>query len=105
LPLLDAWVAAQSSAPAGRGPRRRPSSPSLAAPDRSPLETHLPVLNLALCAVLLLLGLLARRGGEAPGPEYLPAVAYGAVLAAKVVMGEVDPERELTGLTYEYKGA
>lgn len=35
----------------------------------------------------------------------LPAVVYAVVVAAKLVMSSVDPERDLTGLKYENKGA
>ncbi|KAI1855150.1 hypothetical protein JX266_000015 [Neoarthrinium moseri] len=84
-----------------------------------PLGTWLPYLNLGLCALLVLMGLLgagtaAGRGaaaGAVPrswghvGLPYLPAVIYAVVLLANVVMGGVDPERELSGLKYEYKGA
>jgi hypothetical protein len=32
-------------------------------------------------------------------------VVYGVVLLAKMVMASVDPESELSGLKYQYKGA
>jgi hypothetical protein len=35
----------------------------------------------------------------------LPGVVYASVVGAKVVMAGVDPERELRGLKYDYKGA
>jgi hypothetical protein len=35
----------------------------------------------------------------------LPGVVYAVVVGAKVVMAGVDPERELRGLRYSYKGA
>jgi hypothetical protein len=35
----------------------------------------------------------------------LPGVVYAVVVGAKVMMAEVDPERELTKLKYGYKGA
>jgi hypothetical protein len=35
----------------------------------------------------------------------LPGVVYASVIGAKVVMAGVDPERELRGLKYDYKGA
>ncbi|KAI5928300.1 hypothetical protein F4810DRAFT_188196 [Camillea tinctor] len=78
---------------------------------RSPLQQYLPFLNAALCAVLVLIGLLSpaaenrQRYWGHVGLENLPAVVYVVVLAAKMVMGSVDPERELTGLKYGYKGA
>ncbi|KAJ9141880.1 hypothetical protein NKR23_g7502 [Pleurostoma richardsiae] len=91
-----------SRAGAGRG-EREGGKPS------SPLEQHLPYLNLALCGVLVLAGLLTGRGKGAGAlgalGNYLPAAVYGVVLLAKTVMAGVDPEAELGGLKYEYKGA
>ncbi|KAK2607429.1 hypothetical protein N8I77_006101 [Diaporthe amygdali] len=100
--------------------RRRASSFSLA-PQRSPLERHLPLLNVGLCAVLVLYGLLVqRRGGSSEhydrdedhrqhfgwlGLGNLPAIVYAVVIVAKLLMANVDPERELTALKYDYKGA
>ncbi|KAI1497397.1 hypothetical protein F5X99DRAFT_24424 [Biscogniauxia marginata] len=79
---------------------------------RSPLEQYLPFLNVALCAVLVLTGALSGAGRSAATDRWghvglgnLPAVVYAVVLAAKMVMGGVDPERELAGLRYDYKGA
>ncbi|KAK4122645.1 hypothetical protein N657DRAFT_691147 [Parathielavia appendiculata] len=83
--------------------------------NKSPLELHLPRLNLALASLSLLTGILERgdqvsssitTGGVNPlllGA--LPGVVYGSVVGAKVVMAGVDPERELSGLKYAYKGA
>ncbi|KAI1093446.1 hypothetical protein F5B19DRAFT_450346 [Rostrohypoxylon terebratum] len=76
----------------------------------SPLARYLPYLNLGLCAVLVLTGLLTKSGASQGhwghvGLNNLPAVVYGVVLIAKMVMGSVDPERELSALRYEYKGA
>ncbi|KAL1850200.1 hypothetical protein Daus18300_013000 [Diaporthe australafricana] len=100
--------------------RRRASSFSLA-PQKSPLEKHLPLLNVGLCAVLILYGLLVqRRGGSSDhydrdedhsqhfgwlGLGNLPAIVYAVVLVAKLLMANVDPERELTALKYDFKGA
>lgn len=39
------------------------------------------------------------------GMGYLPLFVYLVVLLSKVVMSSVDPEKELTALKYEYKGA
>lgn len=39
------------------------------------------------------------------GFGWLPLGVCGTVLLAKVVMGSVDPEAELGGLRYEFKGA
>ncbi|KAH8899535.1 hypothetical protein GQ53DRAFT_802053, partial [Thozetella sp. PMI_491] len=116
IPLLDAWSRADESGGAGVGlskntrTRRRTSSFSASAiVHRSPLETWLPVLNVGLCALLVLMGLLLKRRDGAPsnigiGIGNLPAIVYGVVLVAKMVMASVDPERELGGLRYEYKG-
>ncbi|KAI6756653.1 hypothetical protein HG530_011251 [Fusarium avenaceum] len=40
-----------------------------------------------------------------PGMGYLPLVVYGIILVSKMVMGSVDPEKELSSLKYDYKGA
>lgn len=63
-------------------------------------------MNLALSAVLALLGLVFR-GREFVwwGFAWLPGFVYGVVLLAKVVMGSVNPEMELGSLRYEFKGA
>ncbi|UNI20364.1 hypothetical protein JDV02_006458 [Purpureocillium takamizusanense] len=74
----------------------------------SPLDMYLPYLNLVLVAMVALLGLVAGRGpGEfgVVGIGNLPALVYVVVLIAKVVMGSVDPERELSALKYRFKGA
>lgn len=39
------------------------------------------------------------------GMGYLPGVVYGASLLAKAMMASVDPEKELSGLKYGYRGA
>ncbi|OIW27524.1 hypothetical protein CONLIGDRAFT_435880 [Coniochaeta ligniaria NRRL 30616] len=90
--------------------RRRASSFSVAAHaglHRTPLETWLPYLNLGLCGVLFVIGILksAKNGGGSLIADLLPGVVYAVVLAAKMVMGGVDPEGELGGLRYEFKGA
>ncbi|KAI1210332.1 uncharacterized protein F4807DRAFT_60824 [Annulohypoxylon truncatum] len=76
----------------------------------SPLARYLPYLNVGLCAVLVVAGLVTRSGASQGhwghvGLNNLPAIVYGVVLLAKMVMGSVDPERELSALKYEYKGA
>lgn len=77
--------------------------------ERSPLETYLPYLNGGLVVVLALMGLVTGRGAGGGfawiGRGNLPGIVYGVVLVAKVVMGSVDPERELSPLKYEYRGA
>lgn len=92
--------------------RRRRASSFSVAPQKSPLERHLPLLNVGLCAVLVLYGLLVRRRGEGASEHFgwlglgnLPAIVYAVVIVAKLLMANVDPERELTALRYDYKGA
>ncbi|KAF4467301.1 hypothetical protein FALBO_5836 [Fusarium albosuccineum] len=92
--------------PRGR-PRQRRSSFSYVE-RRSPLEMYLPYLNLGLGLILILMAwTVGRSRSEAvwPGMGYLPLVVYVVVLLAKTVMGSVDPEKELSALKYEYKGA
>lgn len=105
-----------------RRQRRRRASSFSVAPQKSPLEKHLPLLNVGLCAVLVLYGLLVQRRGGGISEHYdhnedqrqhfgwlglgnLPAIVYAVVIVAKLVMANVDPERELTALKYDYKGA
>lgn len=105
-----------------RRQRRRRASSFSVAPQKSPLEKHLPLLNVGLCAVLVLYGLLVQRRGGGTSEHYdhnedqrqhfgwlglgnLPAIVYAVVIVAKLVMANVDPERELTALKYDYKGA
>ncbi|EEY17558.1 conserved hypothetical protein [Verticillium alfalfae VaMs.102] len=59
---------------------------------------------MGLCAVVALAGAFSR-GKESGLLGYWPAVVYTVVLIAKVVMGSVDPEGELSALKYDYKGA
>ncbi|KAI0161390.1 hypothetical protein GGR57DRAFT_355819 [Xylariaceae sp. FL1272] len=118
--LLDAWVKSASPQPTDQIPtganaqrRRRLSGTNTQifwSQHRSPLEAYLPFLNLGLCAVLILTGLLSPKRVQEQhwghvGLANLPAVVYAVVLIAKMVMGSVDPERELAALRYEYKGA
>ncbi|KAK4162283.1 hypothetical protein QBC43DRAFT_322185 [Cladorrhinum sp. PSN259] len=75
---------------------------------KGPLERYLPFLNLGLVVLAGLNGLLEQRvkgthNGVLLG--VLPGVVYGVVVGAKVMMASVDPERELKGLKYRYKGA
>ncbi|KAJ6787000.1 hypothetical protein PWT90_07425 [Aphanocladium album] len=92
-----------------------------AAGARSPLDQNLPYLNALLAALLAFWGgavaYRARHFDGAPAVEdgggalawpimcNLPAGVYGVVLLAKVVMAGVDPEKELSALRYDYKGA
>ncbi|KAG5919030.1 hypothetical protein E4U42_006624, partial [Claviceps africana] len=81
--------------------------------DTSPLEMYLPYLNGALVVLLALMGLMTDRGADGGGGGdfawigrgNLPGIVYGIVLLAKVVMAGVDPERELSPLKYDYRGA
>lgn len=69
---------------------------------------YLPYLNLGLGVVLVLMGWVVGRVKERDvwtGMGWLPLVVYLVVLVAKMVMGSVDPEKELTALRYDYKGA
>lgn len=120
----DSAIASGSgSGPSGMGTlnqrrrRRRTNSLSYVVP-KSPLEKHLPYLNIGLCVILILSGVLANRVGSAEDGEShhrhqfgwlglgnLPGIVYGVVIIAKMVMASVDPERELQKLRYEYKGA
>ncbi|KAF2970408.1 hypothetical protein GQX73_g3135 [Xylaria multiplex] len=126
---LDAWVGSGDAAEASGntthplGPiganaqrRRRASAGGSrfflwAQRHRSPLEQYLPFLNVAICGLLVLAGLLSPRRSAAAqhwghiGLANLPAVIYAVVLIAKTLMGSIDPEKELSALRYEYKGA
>ena len=71
-----------------------------------PIETYLPYLNIMLSMILGLLGMVARGKEELwMGFAWLPGVVYAAVLGGKWVMGSVNPEVELGGLRYGFKGA
>ena len=77
--------------------------------DDGPIAQYLPYLNLGLCIVLGLLGMVASGSSKGDslwwGFGWLPAGVYVVVLLAKYVMGSVDPEGELGGLRYGFKGA
>lgn len=93
-----------------RGTRRRvaalSTAPSLPVGPPSPLEAYLPYLNVLLTLTLAILGAVVGDAWKGwIGLGSLPGWVYVAVLAAKVIMGSVDPERELSSLRYEYKGA
>ncbi|KAF3011495.1 hypothetical protein E8E14_007382 [Neopestalotiopsis sp. 37M] len=99
-----------------RRDRRQSFSVTAAVPmaeTRSPLAVWLPYLNLALCGLLVLAGLVgtsSSRSGSGGSWGHvslanMPGVVYLVVLLAKVVMGGVDPEKELSGLKYDFKGA
>ncbi|KAG7143781.1 hypothetical protein HYQ45_000057 [Verticillium longisporum] len=100
LRVVDDWL---RPAAARRERQRRGAAPFVLS-EGGPLDTYLPLLNLGLCAVVALTGAFSR--GKASGLlGYWPAVVYTVVLIAKVVMGSVDPEGELSALKYDYKGA
>ena len=109
LAALDGWVAGGSRDSSSNSNTLAAARRQHQRTARSPLELYLPCLNAALCGVLALAGLAGHRGqGRGHAALLLgclPAAVYAAVLAAKAVMGSVDPERELGALRYEYKGA
>jgi hypothetical protein len=79
---------------------------------KSPLEAYLPWLNAGLAVLALLTGLLQRvkLGPQATGVNplllgALPGVVLAVIVGAKVAMAGIDPERELSGFKYGYKGA
>ncbi|KAK3943506.1 hypothetical protein QBC46DRAFT_377277 [Diplogelasinospora grovesii] len=72
---------------------------------KTPLEQWLPYMNGVLAVVVMLFGLLkAQSHTTTYGLGNLPAIIYAIVIIAKLVMASVDPERELSGLRYEFKG-
>ncbi|KAH6621006.1 hypothetical protein B0J18DRAFT_457596 [Chaetomium sp. MPI-SDFR-AT-0129] len=90
----------------------------------SPLTRYLPFLNIALALLTLLSAflqhLVRQRQQQAQNPDHtnnssggvnplllgaLPGIVYAVTIGAKMVMASVDPERELSGLKYRYKGA
>ncbi|KND94164.1 hypothetical protein TOPH_00862 [Tolypocladium ophioglossoides CBS 100239] len=113
---LDAWSRRDDVAAARRNAgvwlrqrqrRHRQGAPALD-DGRSPLDLYLPYLNVGLAAVLVLLGTATDRATGSfgwVGIGNLPAIVYAVVLASKVVMGSVDPEKELSALKYQYRGA
>lgn len=76
---------------------------------RSPIDTHLPYLNAGLVIMLGLMELVtSMKPSTGPfwfGMGYLPGIVFGVVTLSKFLMAGVDPEKELTGLRYEYRGA
>ncbi|KAJ1338004.1 hypothetical protein MN608_00862 [Microdochium nivale] len=101
---------------AARRKRRRSSASSFAVwfpSQKTPLELYLPYLNAGLSIALVLMS-AARSFSSSKGSSLswgdfglgnLPAIVYAVVLLAKVVMGSVDPEKELSALRYQYMGA
>ena len=74
--------------------------------DKGPVLQYLPYMNAGLCVLLGILGLVFR-GREVVwwGFGWLPGLVWAIILVAKVVMRSVNPEAELGGLRYEFKGA
>ncbi|KAH6688304.1 hypothetical protein F5X68DRAFT_78976 [Plectosphaerella plurivora] len=107
-PLLDRLVQpARSRSEAALRAQRQKAAPFLPAED-SPLAQYLPYLNLLLCAFVMLAGWAAGSTDAHYGwigLGNLPALIYAIVVGAKMIMGSVDPEGELGGLKYDYKGA
>ncbi|KFA68664.1 hypothetical protein S40285_02647 [Stachybotrys chlorohalonatus IBT 40285] len=103
---LDAWIRGADVKPGANTSRLLPRG---LGDSGSPLQTYLPYLNVALVLVVALMGL--RHGPTAApivgwvGTGNLPVLIHVAILAANLMMGSVDPERELSGLRYQYKGA
>jgi hypothetical protein len=86
-------------------PSRRQFSQTLGL-DEGPIRQYLPYLNFGLSGFLVLLWLVVSRKIELwAGFGWLPVGVYGVVLLAKWMMGSVDPEGELGGLRYGFKGA
>ncbi|KAH6885788.1 hypothetical protein B0T10DRAFT_84610 [Thelonectria olida] len=93
--------------PRARHRRERRSSFSFVE-RKSPLEIYLPYLNLGLGIMLILMTWAVGHSGKAviwTGMGFLPLVVYGVVLLSKIVMSGVDPEKELSALKYDFKGA
>ncbi|KAL6901358.1 hypothetical protein GGI43DRAFT_404725 [Trichoderma evansii] len=125
IPIIDSWASGGTGSAGGRGTsgssaaslvsglRSRNSLGGLLGrgvmDTRTPLEKTLPYLNLGLVSLLVLMGLV--RGDERGGGfgwvsmGNIPGLVYSVVITAKIVMAGVDPERDLGGLRYGYKGA
>jgi hypothetical protein len=103
IPFLDAL----NSPPAANDRASRRNLSQKFDVDEGPIKQYLPYLNLGLCGVLFLLVTVVSRKTEELwwGFGWLPAGVYAVVLLAKWVMGNVDPEGELGGLRYGFKGA
>ncbi|KAI0200640.1 hypothetical protein F4808DRAFT_158247 [Astrocystis sublimbata] len=85
----------------------------------SPLQQYLPLLNVSICGLLLFAGFLSSSSSSSSSPPSpsqgrdwggvaqagLPALIYVVVLVAKMLMGSIDPERDLGKLKYQLKGA
>jgi hypothetical protein len=97
IPILDAFNAPKIASSSGS---------VLKIQGDGPIAQYLPLLNVGLCIVLGLLGMVFRGREEVWWSfGWLPAGVHAVVLLAKVVMGSVDPEAELVGLRYGFKGA
>lgn len=91
--------------PEGKGPAASQHG-NLRLGTDSPTKQYLPYLNLALCGVLALAGLVVKANRDIlwSGFGSVPAAVYVMVLIAKIVMASVDVG-ELEALKYGYKGA
>jgi hypothetical protein len=106
--LLDAYITSSSSSNSSAAAAKKSSLPRTIEYnlDDGPIAKLLPPLNLGLCVVLVGLGAVVERRHEVWwGFGWLPGLIWGVVLLAKWIMGGVDPEGELDGLRYRYKGA
>jgi hypothetical protein len=79
---------------------------NLALDPASPVEKYLPYLNIVLCGLLVIAGMVmgGRRELLWSGFGNVPGLVYLLVLMAKMVMGSVDVG-ELEALKYGFKGA
>lgn len=105
IPLLDSRHPGRN---ASKNTRSRPGLGGNRHAGAGPLDTYLPYLNGALAVLLVVAGVLVPAQSSPAAPllsTCLPAVVYAVVALAKVVMAGVDPEAELQGLRYQYKGA
>ncbi|KAH8811786.1 hypothetical protein F5884DRAFT_783426 [Xylogone sp. PMI_703] len=101
LPFLDAFNSPKKTSKAAPLEVQ-----ALQAHDGGPIAMYLPYLNTGLCVVLSLLSLIGNTRVEVSNAfGLLPAGVYVTVLVAKSMMASVNPERELEGLKYGFKGA
>ncbi|KAF5537557.1 hypothetical protein FPHYL_12724 [Fusarium phyllophilum] len=115
IPFLDSWAKPRTPRPT-RAPSlsTRESSGVFDDDDEDEVDDvpyvprGRPRQRRSLGLVLILMAwAIGRTKSEAvwPGMGYLPLVVYGIILLSKMVMGSVDPEKELSSLKYDYKGA
>ncbi|RFU80451.1 hypothetical protein TARUN_1775 [Trichoderma arundinaceum] len=112
--IVDAWASGRKHPPGDLTSRLHLRNPlgvlgRAHIETRSPLEKILPYMNLGLTGLVIIMGLV--RGDERGGGfgwvsmGNVPGLVYSVIMIAKIIMAGVDPERELTGLKYGYKGA